>query len=152
MEFAYEITHYPTPLLTQYKPRYLMGVGMPIDMITAIGHGIDMFDCVIPTRNARNGMLFVKTGDINIRNSRFTEDPRPIDENCPCYTCQHFSRAYLRHLSMSKEILWPVLGSIHNLQYYISLLSDARRAIADGVYAAFQKEFNRLQQIGTDDL
>ena len=147
MELAYEITDRMTEVLPKPKPRYLMGVGMPVDIITAIGLGIDMFDCVIPTRNARNGMLFTDHGPINIRNSQYHEDPQPISESCACYTCQHFSKAYLRHISLSKEILSPVLNSIHNLHYYLSLLSDARRAIKENRFASFQQQFLSQQTL-----
>ncbi|MBI2335883.1 MAG: tRNA guanosine(34) transglycosylase Tgt [Deltaproteobacteria bacterium] len=150
MELAYEITDRMTEVLPKPKPRYLMGVGMPVDIITAIGLGIDMFDCVIPTRNARNGMLFTEHGPINIRNSQYHEDPKPISESCTCYTCQHFSKAYLRHISLSKEILSPVLNSIHNLHYYLSLLSDARQAIRENRFALFQQRFLSQQTLGSD--
>ncbi len=152
MELAYEIAGLTAEVLPEDKPRYMMGVGMPVDMITAIGLGIDMFDCVIPTRNARNGMLFTDFGNINIRNSCYQKDQKPIMASCACYTCQHYSRAYLRHISLAKEILSAILNSIHNLHYYISLLSQARSKIMEGQYAEFQKEFLQKQQATELDL
>lgn len=141
MELAYEIVGETNPGLPEDKPRYLMGVGMPQDIITCIGLGIDMFDCVVPTRCARHGLLFTPQGRLYVKRQEFTRDPRPVDENCPCYTCQNYSRAYLRHLSLSKEILSAILNTIHNLQYFFSLLGEARLAIQNGQFAEFQKRF-----------
>jgi len=148
MPLAYELVSHTTPILPEGKPRYLMGVGMPEDIVTCIGLGIDMFDCVVPTRAARHGTLFTTSGRCNIKAAEFTRDSRPIDENCACYTCQNFSRAYLRHLSLSKEILSAILNTIHNLHYFLNLLGQARRAIAEGDYAAFQKRFFEKIQTG----
>ncbi len=111
------------------KPRYLMGVGSPVDILEAAARGIDMFDCVLPTRNARNGMLFTQHGTLSIKQARYKDDPRPPDEDCSCYTCRNFSRAYLRHLFLSREILSSVLNTIHNLHFYLELMSDIRHAI-----------------------
>jgi len=150
MPLAYEIAGNTTPYLPEQKPRYLMGVGMPEDIVTCIGLGIDMFDCVVPTRMARHGTMFTKFGRINIRGSEFAKDSGPLEEGCSCYTCQNFSRAYLRHLSLSKEILSAILNTIHNLHYFLNLLGQARRAIAEGNYAKFQKEF--FQQIQSGEI
>ena len=107
-----------------------MGVGTPEDIVEAVGNGIDMFDCVLPTRNARNGWLFTRHGDVKIRNARHRTDLAPLDEGCACYTCRHFSRAYLHHLQRANEILGARLNTIHNLHYYLTLLAELRDAIA----------------------
>lgn len=120
------------PLLPEDKPRYLMGVGTPEDLVFGVCQGIDMFDCVLPTRNARNGHLYTSTGVLRIRNARFRTDPRPLDENCDCYTCANFSRAYLHHLHRCGEMLGAVLMTTHNLRFYHSLMSRLRDAIAAG--------------------
>jgi len=125
------------------KPRYLMGVGTPEDIVEAVKSGIDMFDCVLPTRNARNGWLYTRYGDIKIRNARHRLDPRPLDASCACYTCRNFSRAYLHHLQRTNEILGARLNTIHNLYYYLELLSELRQAIAAGTLAAFAQAFER---------
>ena len=122
---------------------------MPQDIVTCIGLGIDMFDCVVPTRCARHGLLFTPRGRLYIKRQEFTQDPRPVDEGCSCYTCRHYSRAYLRHLSFGKEILSAILNTIHNLHYFLSLLSQARLAIREGRYAEFQKGF--FQQLEAAD-
>ena len=123
-----EVLKWTTPLLPEEAPRYLMGVGTPEDMINAVMLGIDFFDCVLPTRNARNGTLFTSSGKISIKQAQYAEDGRPIDETCACYTCRHYSRAYLRHLYLSKEILSSRLNTIHNLYYYIKILVKMREA------------------------
>ena len=131
------------PLLPTDRPRYLMGVGTPEDLLDGIAAGIDMFDCVLPTRCARNGLLFTSRGRLPIRNQVYAEDPRPIDDTCPCATCKTFSRAYLRHLFASKELLSYRLNSLHNVTYYLSLMVGARAAIAAGTfdrYAAQARE------------
>jgi queuine tRNA-ribosyltransferase len=120
------------PRLPAERPRYLMGVGTPEDIVTAIGNGIDLFDCVMPTRHARNGWLFTRNGDLKIRNARYRDDPQPIDAGCQCSTCAHFSRAYLHHLSRIGEMLGAHLATVHNLHYYLALVEDARAAIAAG--------------------
>ena len=132
---------YTTPLLPDAAPRYLMGVGKPEDIVEAVRRGIDMFDCVMPTRNARNGHLFTHHGDIRIRNSRYRTDTRPLDETCSCYTCQHYSRAYLRHLDQCREILGARLNTIHNLHYYQDLMRDLRAAIAERRLETFTAGF-----------
>jgi queuine tRNA-ribosyltransferase len=134
------------PCMPADKPRYLMGVGTPADILTAVAHGIDMFDCVLPTRNARNGHLFTADGVVRIRNARYRDDPEPLQADCPCYTCRNYSRAYLRHLNQCGEILGARLNTIHNLHYYQALMAGIRAAIAGGVYEQFQRDtLARLQ-------
>jgi len=127
------------PLMRADRPRYLMGVGRPEDIVDAVARGIDMFDCVMPTRHARNGHLFTSEGVMNIRNARFAKDVAPVDPACDCYTCQHYSRAYLRHLDRAGEILGSRLNTIHNLYYYQSLMKGARAAIEAGQFPAYQR-------------
>jgi queuine tRNA-ribosyltransferase len=129
------------PCLPEDKTRYLMGVGMPEDLVEGVSKGIDMFDCVLPTRNARNGMLFTSSGKLVIKNAQYADDPLPVEEDCDCYTCRHFSRAYLRHLYMSKEILSSRLNAIHNIFYYMKLMSEIRKAISEERFLAFKREF-----------
>ena len=129
------------PALPVDAPRYLMGVGKPEDIVEAVRRGIDMFDCVIPTRNARTGFLYTRHGVVKIRNSRYSDDTRPLDEQCGCYTCQHYSRAYLRHLDKCGEILGSRLNTIHNLYYYQELMSEIRQAIADDDFEGFVEGF-----------
>lgn len=130
-----------TPRLPGNKPRYLMGVGTPEDLVEGVRLGVDMFDCVMPTRNARNGMLFTSQGSMQIKNNRYAEDETPIEEGCSCYTCKRFSRAYLRHLFISKELLVYRLNTIHNLHYYLSLMAAIREAIEEGRFEAFRRDF-----------
>lgn len=127
------------PMLPGDKPRYLMGVGTPEDLITCVGLGVDMFDCVLPTRTARNARLYTSEGIVNIKNARFADDPAPLDPACGCYTCQNFSRAYLRHLYNAQEILSYRLNSIHNLTFFLDLMDTARRMIAEGRFASWSK-------------
>jgi len=141
-----------TPLMPTDKPRYLMGVGKPEDIVEAVRRGVDMFDCVMPTRNARNGHLFVPWGDIKIRNAKYQYDNRPIDETCACYTCQNYSRAYLRHLDKCKEILGSRLNTIHNLHYYQSLMRSLRESIQAGQLEEFVAEFYRRRMQDTEDM
>ena len=129
------------PHLPTAKPRYVMGVGTPEDLVEGIDRGIDMFDCVMPTRNARNGTIFTDDGKLNIKNLCHAEDERPIMQGCTCYTCQHFSRAYLRHLYMAKEILSSRLNTLHNLHYYCDLMRRARQAIEQGEWPGFRDRF-----------
>ena len=133
----YELLAHTAPLLPQDKPRYLMGVGTPLDIVTGIANGVDMFDCVLPTRNARNGTLYTSSGKINIKRKEFAEDDSPLDPACSCYTCRTFSKAYLRHLYVAKELLSFRLNSLHNLTYYLSLVTKARKAIIDGTFSDF---------------
>ena len=139
-EFTRVLAH-TAPRLPSDRARYLMGVGTPEDLIYAIGQGIDMFDCVMPTRNARNGWLFTRFGDIKIRNARYKDDLRPLDEACACETCRHFTRAYLHHLHRVGEILGARLNTLHNLHFYLTLMGEARDAITEGKFAAFVARF-----------
>jgi len=127
------------------KPRYLMGVGTPSDLVEAVSRGIDMFDCVMPTRNARNAHIFTSEGVLKLRNARFKNDLAPLDKNCTCYTCKNFSRSYLHHMDKCKEMLGAQLNTIHNLYYYQSLMSDLRSAIEQGKLTAFKKSFYEAQ-------
>ena len=120
------------PRMPAERPRYLMGMGTPEDIIGAVAAGIDMFDCVLPTRNARNGWLFTRFGDVKIRNARYRDDMAPLDERCACYTCRNFTRAYLYHLQKANEILGARLNTLHNLHYYLGLMRELRAAIAEG--------------------
>ncbi len=138
-----EMTRVSAELLPRERPVYLMGVGTPEDLVESVSMGVDMFDCVMPTRNARNGMLFTSTGRIVIKNSRFRDDPGPVDEECDCYNCRNFSRAYLRHLYVSREILASYLNTVHNLRYYLRLMEGMREAIAAGRFIEFREEFYR---------
>jgi queuine tRNA-ribosyltransferase len=135
------ILAHTAPTMPADKPRYLMGVGTPEDLIEAIGAGIDMFDCVLPTRNARNGWLFTRYGDIKLRNSRYRTDTAPPDETCGCPTCRRFTRAYLHHLQRVNEILGARLNTIHNLYYYLDLMKQARKAIAAQRFGEFRVQF-----------
>jgi len=136
-----EMTEHTAALLPPEFPVYLMGVGTPENLVEAVSRGVDMFDCVMPTRNARNGMLFTSTGRIAIKNTGYRRDPRPLDEGCSCYTCRHYSRAYLRHLFVSREILAYHLNTIHNLSYYIGLMQEMRRAIEEDRFNQFKRDF-----------
>jgi queuine tRNA-ribosyltransferase len=140
-----EIVEYTTALLPEQKPRYLMGVGRPEDMVEAVKRGIDMFDCVLPTRNARNGMLFTSAGKIVIKNARHKSEDISIDPHCNCYTCKHYSRAYLHHLFAAKEILSSILNTIHNLYYYLNLMAEIRTSIKEGTFARFCQKFYELR-------
>ena len=133
-----------TPLLPAEKPRYLMGVGRPVDLVEAVCRGVDMFDCVMPTRNARNNYAFTSTGRVQMRNRIHAEDDGPLDAACPCVACTQFSRAYLRHLSVSKEMLGPVLLSIHNLTFYAETMRRLREAILEGRADAFRRDFRAV--------
>ncbi|OJH33805.1 tRNA guanosine(34) transglycosylase Tgt [Cystobacter ferrugineus] len=140
-EAMYEGVAYSAPLLPRDKPRYLMGVGTPVDLVTCVEHGVDMFDCVLPTRCARNGLLFTSEGKLVIRNATWARDERPADPACTCYTCRNFSRAYLRHLFVAGEILAMRLNSLHNLHYFLTLMKQVREAIAEDRYAQFARDF-----------
>lgn len=137
------ILAHTAPQLPQDKPRYLMGVGTPEDLVAAVTQGIDMFDCVMPTRNARNGWLFTRFGDIKLKNACYKNDTGPLDTDCSCYTCHNFSRAYLHHLHKIGEILGARLNTIHNLHYYQELMAGMRDAITQGNFAGFVEEFKR---------
>ncbi len=136
-----EVLETMAPRLPASHPRYLMGVGTPEDLVEGVRLGVDMFDCVMPTRNARNGMLFTSWGSIQIKNSGYAEDRNPIEPGCTCYTCRRFSRAYLRHLFMARELLAYRLNTIHNLHYYLNLMAGMRKAIEQGLFEEWRKEF-----------
>jgi queuine tRNA-ribosyltransferase len=127
------------PLLPRDRPRYLMGVGRPQDLLNGVAAGIDMFDCVMPTRNARNGSLFTSRGVVHIRNARYVRDESPLDPACDCHTCRNFSLSYLRHLHQANEILASVLSTLHNLRFYIRLMEQTRMAIAEGRFESFRR-------------
>jgi queuine tRNA-ribosyltransferase len=128
-------------LLPGERPRYLMGIGRPEDLVEAVAAGLDMFDCVMPTRNARNGTLFTSRGRINIKQNRYLNDARPVEEGCRCPACRHYSRAYLRHLFLSREILGSRLNTLHNLTYYLDLMARMRQAIEAGAFDGFRESF-----------
>jgi queuine tRNA-ribosyltransferase len=134
--------------LPAHKPRYLMGVGTPEDLVDGVACGVDMFDCVMPTRNARNGHLFTRFGDLRLRNARYKTDERPVDETCSCHTCAHFSRAYLHHLDRCGEMLGPMLTSIHNLHFYLNLMRELRQALDEGRFEAWRAQFKADRQRG----
>lgn len=146
-DLMYDMTEATVEHLPADHPKYLMGVGTPEDLVESVFRGVDMFDCVMPTRNARNGMLFTSRGKLVIKNSTYREDPRPVDENCSCYTCRHYSRAYLRHLFTNREILAYQLNSIHNLHYYCSLMAAMRDAISQDRFVEFRKQFYEMREI-----
>lgn len=146
----YAILRLTAPLLPEHKPRYLMGVGTPADLVNAVAVGVDMFDCVMPTRNARNGQAFTSEGVIAIKNAIHKDDPGPLDPHCRCYTCGHFSRAYLSHLYRAKEILASVLMTLHNLAYYQSLMAAIRDAVGAGRFSQFRTTL--LQTYGEIDI
>ncbi len=144
----YEMTSVCTEILPHEKPRYLMGVGKPEDLLECIERGIDMFDCIMPTRNGRNGMAFTSNGPVSIKNAKYREQFVPLDAECDCYTCRTFSRAYLRHLYIAKEITVLRLLSYHNLYFYLNLVTRARKAIWDGIYLDWKKSFlNKYHKI-----
>ncbi len=139
-----------TPELPVSKPRYVMGVGTPEDLVEGVRCGVDMFDCVMPTRNARNGTLFTSNGNVQIKNNRYQEDEGPVEPGCTCYTCRRFSRAYLRHLYMSRELLAYRLNTIHNLHYYVGLMSAMREAIEGDTFEDWRRDFHRKRGTGTE--
>ncbi len=145
-DIMYEMADHTLPLLPSQKPRYIMGVGTPEDLVELTGMGCDMFDCVMPSRNARNGQLFTSRGTMNIPNAKFRFDKGPIDEECNCYTCQNYSRAYLRHLYKSRELLAYRLNTIHNIYYYLDLMEKMRDAIEQGRFLEFKKDFYSKRQ------
>jgi queuine tRNA-ribosyltransferase len=139
----YEMAAEAAPHIPDEFPRYAMGIGLPEDLVELVGYGYDLFDCVVPTRNARNGQLFTSFGTVEIRHAKYKEDPGPVDEDCSCPVCRRYSRAYLRHLYLAKEILSARLNTTHNLHYFLSLLKHAREAIRGGCYDEFRKSFLR---------
>ena len=144
------ILAHTAPQLPQDKPRYLMGVGTPEDIVAAVSQGIDMFDCVMPTRNARNGMMFTRHGDIKIKNAQYRLDTRPLDDDCQCYTCRNFSRAYLHHLHRLGEILGARLNTIHNLHYYQQLMGEIRAAIEGDNFTGFVTHFQQMRAMQSE--
>ena len=144
------ILNYTAPKLPAASPRYLMGVGTPEDLVESVAAGIDMFDCVMPTRNARNGWLFTRFGDLKIRNARYQADTRPLDETCECGTCRQFSRSYLHHLQKTGEILGSRLNTLHNLHYYQTLMRELREAIATDSFAEYAARFAAQRSRGID--
>jgi len=146
-EVMYQVMDHALPLLPEDRPRYVMGVGTPENLVEGIARGVDMFDCVMPTRNARNGVLFTSSGKISIKQARYRDDSLPVDPRCDCYVCRHYSRAYLRHLYQSGEILSSVLNTHHNLHYYLQLMNQAREAIAADDFNAFRSEFYRRRSL-----
>lgn len=149
ISLMYDMMEYSLPLLPEDHPRYVMGVGTPENLIEGIARGCDMFDCVMPTRNARNGVLFTRFGKLSIKQARYREDGGPIDPQCQCYVCRNYSRAYLRHLYLSGEILASVLNTHHNLYYYQQLMAGARQALEVGRFSEYRAEFYRQRKTAT---
>src|SRR6202049_938738 len=147
----YDIVSQPSPLLPKSQPRYLMGNGTPEDLVESVARGIDIFDCVLPTRNARNGQLFTSSGRLNIKNAQYAEDSRPPDSECGCYTCRTCSRAYLRHLFLAGEIAAATLNTLHNLNFYLDTLGRIREAIAFGRFERFKLAFRQRLSRQSDD-
>ena len=147
-ERMYGIAELVAALLPADQPRYLMGVGKPPDLVEAVARGVDLFDCVMPTRNARNGQAFTADGPLTIRHARYTRDPAPLDEGCPCEACRLFSRAYLRHLFMARELTAYRLLTLHNLTFYLGLMRGMREAIAERRFATFRTRF--LERYGVE--
>ncbi len=145
----YDTMEYSLPLLPVGSPRYVMGVGTPENLIEGVARGCDMFDCVMPTRNARNGVLFTNSGKLSIKQAQYRNDERPLDPECQCYVCRNYSRAYLRHLYTSKEILASVLNTQHNLYYYQQLMAGIRQSLDAGTFTEFRREFYRKREILT---
>ena len=145
-ELMFKTLDYTTPVLPEDRPRYLMGVGKPDDLVGAVKRGVDMFDCVLPTRSGRNGQAFTSKGAINISNAKYKDDTAPLDENCNCPACKDYSRAYIHHLVKSKEILGSMLMTWHNLQYYQNLMSSMRSAIDNGEFESFEKSFKEAYE------
>ena len=144
------ILRFTAPKLPEHMPHYLMGVGTPEDLILGVSLGIDMFDCVMPTRNARNGWLFTRFGDLKLRNSGYKNDDRPVDASCTCYTCLNFTRSYLHHLQKANEILGSQLNTIHNLSYYLQLMGEVRESLAQGRFSAYRESFHSQRQRGVE--
>ena len=144
------VLQHTAPRLPADKPRYLMGVGTPEDLVDGVAAGIDLFDCVLPTRNARNGWLFTRFGDLKLRNARYRDDTRPVQPGCPCHACANFSRGYLHHLQKVNEILGARLATTHNLHYYLSLMREMREAVLAGTFAEFQNRFSGDRSRGID--
>ncbi|HXF42373.1 MAG TPA: tRNA guanosine(34) transglycosylase Tgt, partial [Pyrinomonadaceae bacterium] len=152
-EIMYSVLQFITPKMPAETPRYLMGVGTPEDLLEAISQGVDMFDCVMPTRNGRTGAAFTSEGRLNIRNSRFITDKEPLDPECSCSVCRRYSRAYLSHLYRAGEMLAAILITHHNLAFYLGLMARARAAIKSGRFAEFKKDFlDKLRNCGLEQV
>ena len=147
-EAMFSVLDYAPDMLPQDKPRYLMGVGKPDDIVGAVKRGIDMMDCVLPSRSGRTGQAFTRQGVVNIKNARHQDDPRPLDSSCSCPACKNYSRAYLHHVFRSQEMISGMLLTWHNLQYYQDLMADMRAAIAAGRFARFEAEFHAQRAAG----
>jgi len=143
------MTEITTPLLPAARPRYVMGVGMPEELPEYVARGVDMMDCVLPSRNARNGYLFTTFGRVVIKQSQYKDDPGPIDEACPCYTCRNFSRAYLRHLFLAGEIAFSTLATLHNLQRYLDIMREIRQAILFGKVPEYLRAVRQNQVVSS---
>jgi queuine tRNA-ribosyltransferase len=143
----YEVAGVTASVLPEDRPRYLMGVGTPEDLVECVGLGVDMFDCVMPTRNARTGTLFTSFGKLNIKNAKYADDEGPVDPECGCYACRNFTRAYIRHLYHAGEILAMRLNTLHNLSYYMGLIGDIRKAVEEDRYQEFKKDFYRKREV-----
>jgi queuine tRNA-ribosyltransferase len=143
VDVMYDVVAHTAPRLPEERPRYLMGTGMPDDLVECVARGVDMFDCVLPTRNARNGQLLTAQGVMVIKNARYAEDPLPPDQDCACYTCRHFSRAYLRHLFTAGEMTGATLLTVHNLYFYLDLMRRIREALSFGSFGKLRQEFHR---------
>jgi queuine tRNA-ribosyltransferase len=144
----YEVVDYTAEAMPADRPRYLMGVGTPEDLVEGVMLGVDMFDCVMPTRNARTGTLFTSYGKINIKNAKYAEDESPVDPECGCYTCRNFTRAYLRHLYHAGEILAMRLNTLHNLYYYLNLMKEIRVAVNEDRFLEFRGAFYSKKEVG----
>ncbi len=151
-EIMLEMAENTLPFLPDNKPKYIMGVGTPGDLVELVARGADMFDCVMPTRNARNGQLFTRKGPINIANARFKTDKRPVDEKCGCYTCQNYSRAYLRHLYITRELLSYRLNTLHNIHFYLDLMAKIRKSVIENNFENFRKSFYYELENGEENL
>ena len=141
LELLKQVVGYTTPYLPEDKPRYLMGVGLPEDILESVERGIDMFDCVIPTRYARSATLFTNRGRIRLTNKNYRRDFSPVEPNCSCYTCRNFTRAYLHHLFTANEVLSAILASIHNVHFYLNMMAEVRESIEQGRFKAYKEEF-----------
>jgi queuine tRNA-ribosyltransferase len=146
---SYEMTEVTVPELPEEKPRYVMGVGYPLDLVEYVRRGVDLMDCVLPTRNARNGYLFTSSGVVHIRNASYIRDPRPVDESCACAVCRRYSRAYLRHLFHAGEMLAAILATHHNLFFYLDLMRRTRAAIRTGTLDQLAAERRTQDELGT---
>jgi queuine tRNA-ribosyltransferase len=146
-ELSMEMTALTLPLLPQNRPRYVMGVGMPNELPEYVARGVDMMDCVLPSRNARNGQLFTSAGRVVIKQAQYREDPRPVDEACRCYTCKTFTRAYLRHLFLAGEISYAVLATLHNLRRYLDIMREIRQAILFGKFPGLLRELRQKAEV-----